>query len=191
MKTRARRWAARGLLAGSLVIAALASTSGIPTVTSTVRAQDSNKENELAQLRAEVAKLRSGQSLASAMRDIDYHAQNLFFAGRASNWPLANYYWQNTLTHMRLAADLPAPAGKQPAVDFKAIQQSIENSPSMQVGQAIDRKDVVLFQNRYRSLLEGCYACHKAADKPFLRPRMPVKPHQAMINVDPTATWPK
>lgn len=74
---------------------------------------------------------------------------------------------------------------------FKEILQSIESSPSMQVGHAIQSKDLTKFQGTYRSLLEGCYACHQAAGKPFLRPRMPVPPAQSIINVDPKATVPR
>jgi hypothetical protein len=60
----------------------------------------------------------------------------------------------------------------------------------MQVGRAIQRQDVLAFSSTYRALLQGCYDCHKAQGMPYLRPRMPVKPAQAIINVDTRATWP-
>src|SRR5437867_2659829 len=40
----------------------------------------------------------------------------------------------------------------------------------------------------YRRTLEGCYSCHKAADKPYLRPRIPEQPESRIINFDPAAT---
>src|SRR6266542_1859369 len=33
-----------------------------------------------------------------------------------------------------------------------------------------------LFTRAYRLTLEGCYSCHKASDKPYLRPRIPEQP---------------
>jgi hypothetical protein len=161
--------------------------------TAAIRADEAapDREATLTQLRGELEKLKASSTLDAAMRDVDYHAQNLWFAGRAGNWPLAKYYWNATRSHIRLAWDAKQRDGEKPPIDFAAIQQAIENSPSMQVGKAIDSRDVVQFQTHYRGLLEGCYACHKAAGMPFLRPRMPVKPHQGMINVDPNATWPQ
>jgi cytochrome c553 len=38
--------------------------------------------------------------------------------------------------------------------------------------------------------LEGCYTCHKASDKPYLRPRIPEAPEAKIINFDPAAVWP-
>ena len=46
------------------------------------------------------------------------------------------------------------------------------------------------FTRAYRLTLEGCYSCHKASDKPYLRPRIPEQPASRIINFDPAATWP-
>jgi hypothetical protein len=43
----------------------------------------------------------------------------------------------------------------------------------------------------YKFKLEGCYACHKPFDKPFLRPQIPTGPESQILNTDPTADWPK
>jgi hypothetical protein len=59
------------------------------------------------------------------------------------------------------------------------------------VAQAIGAKDEVKFAAAYRAGLEGCYACHKASGKPYLRPMVPQVPPQPIINFDPDATWPK
>lgn len=47
------------------------------------------------------------------------------------------------------------------------------------------------FVAAYRFSLETCYACHKASDKPFLRPQIPDRPAEPTINFDPQADWPK
>jgi hypothetical protein len=72
-----------------------------------------------------------------------------------------------------------------------AILQSVENSPLKQLEEAIkaiDREKVVA---AYKFTLEGCYACHKAAEKPYLRPKIPERPAEPTINFDPKADWPK
>ena len=148
--------------------------------------------DELARLKAEVARLKTATVAAAAMHEVDYHAQNLWFAGKNGNWPLADFYWKKILVHMRLALgeDLDTARGdaKRKGAD---VLSAIESAKNMQVGSAIERKDVVGFQSTYRALLEGCYNCHKAEGMPYLRPRMPMPPAQSIINVDPRATWPR
>ena len=45
------------------------------------------------------------------------------------------------------------------------------------------------FERVYRESLEVCYSCHKAADKPYLRPQVPTEPETRIMNFDPEATW--
>jgi hypothetical protein len=55
-------------------------------------------------------------------------------------------------------------------------------------------KDLVLkneYRTAYRHTLEGWYSCHKAADKPDLRPQMPERPATTIINFDPNSIWPR
>lgn len=169
-----------GQVAGHLSVAHAQASDPKPTV-------------DVATMQADVERLKTYVVETTAMRDVDHNTQSLWFAGRASNWPLATYYWEKTLLHMRLAAEINPTrkdnAGRQ--VPLKDILQSIEQSPQMQVGQAIQKHDLATFRKAYEFLLEGCYGCHKAADKPFLRPRIPAPPAQSIINVDPKATWPK
>jgi hypothetical protein len=59
------------------------------------------------------------------------------------------------------------------------------------MGDVIKKQEAEKFETTYRNLIEACYACHKASDKPYLRPRIPDRPAAAMVNFDPAATWPK
>jgi hypothetical protein len=36
----------------------------------------------------------------------------------------------------------------------------------------------------------GCYSCHQAAEKPYLRPRIPEQPEVRILTFDPNATGP-
>jgi hypothetical protein len=75
-------------------------------------------------------------------------------------------------------------------VDLKAILQAVDTSLLSEVGKAIDGKDLEKFTAAYRQSLEGCYSCHKASEKPYLRPQIPESPAAPIINFNPDATWP-
>lgn len=151
-------------------------------------------ETDLAMLRADVERLKGMvPDQSHPMSDVDYHFSNLWFAGKAENWPLADFYWKETLAHIKWAIRI-IPVRKDNAgqeIKLGEILQAIEMTPSMQMGGVIERKDAGKFETTYKSVLEGCYLCHKAADKPYLRPQVPEHPASAIMNFDPQATWPK
>jgi hypothetical protein len=127
------------------------------------------------------------------MIDVAYNASNLWFAGQKKNWPLATYYLGETRNRMRWGVRLnPAPKGPTgEVVDMKATLDGIENGSMAMLKQAIDNKDGAAFETAYKHMLEDCYSCHKAANRPYLRPMIPTAPPQTIINNDPAATWPQ
>jgi len=128
-----------------------------------------------------------------AMVDVGYHFSNLWFAADKQNWPLAKYYLQETRSHLSWAVRLhpvrTITSGAE--VDLKGILQAIDNSFLTEIDGAITNKDTGKFKTAYRQTLEGCYACHKACEKPFLRPQIPSAPSVSILNFDPTVTWPE
>ena len=83
-----------------------------------------------------------------AMADVDYHFSNLWFAAQAKNWPLADFYWKESQSHMRWAVRI-IPVRKDNAgqdIKLRDILQSIEDSPFTQVGKAIEAKDIQEFE---------------------------------------------
>jgi len=128
-----------------------------------------------------------------AMVDVGYHFANLWFAADKENWPLAKYYLEETRSHLNWAVRLhpvrTTKAGSE--VDLKGILQAIDNSFLTEIDGAITNKDTTKFKTAYRQTLEGCYACHKAVEKPFLRPQVPSAPSATILSFDPNATWPE
>lgn len=122
-----------------------------------------------------------------AMFMADYHTSNLWFAARSENWPLAAYYWDKVTVHLQSAT--AGDPTKQ--ADLAAIKAALDRSPVANIDQAIEKKDLRAFGEAYRNLLQGCFNCHKVAGMDYLRPRFPVPPSSAIINVDPKAEWPK
>jgi len=122
------------------------------------------------------------------MADVGYHFANLWFAADKQNWALANYYLGETRSHLRWVVRIhPVRKTKAGAVDLKGILDAIDNTFLSQVGKAITNQDGAAFRSAYRQTLEGCYACHQACEKPFLRPHIPTAPGTSIIVFDPGA----
>jgi hypothetical protein len=149
---------------------------------------------EIAALRAEVERLKGiVPDQSHAMSDVAYHYSSLWFAGQTKNWPLAQFYLDETRSHLKWAVRI-IPIRKDPAgreVDLNSIRESVDGTLLAGINKAIGSKDVTAFTNAYRLALEGCYSCHKASGKPFLSPQIPTAPSVHMINLDPEANWPK
>jgi len=159
----------------------------------TASAQTGNAASTNADLRAEIEAIKTKlPDQSHAMQDVSYHFSNLWFAAQKENWPLAEFYNNETRSHLHWAVRI-IPKRKDSAgqvIDLEAILQAFENTPWSQLRDAIAAKDKPRFDKAYRYTLETCYACHKAADKPFIRPQIPVRPETPIINFDPKANWP-
>jgi len=151
-------------------------------------------QEDLEKLRAEIKRLHDvAPDQAHAMMSAAYHFNNLWFAAKADNWPLAEFYWNETRSHLRWAVRA-IPVRKTSAkqdVDLRAILEALENSPLKQLQEAIKLKDHDKLESAYKFTIEGCYACHKASEKPYLRPRIPDRQAEPTINFDPNAGWPR
>lgn len=162
---------------------------------SVAKAEDAQQQQPTLQsLTAEIESIKGRlPDQAHAMAYVGYQFSNLWFAGQKANWPLADFYWKETKSHLNWAVRI-IPKRKDNAgreIDLVAILQALENTPLKQLGDAISAKDKSNFDNAYRATLEGCYACHKASDKPFIRPQVPSQPDANIVNFEPTADWPK
>ncbi|MBI4324215.1 MAG: hypothetical protein HY674_03035 [Chloroflexi bacterium] len=153
-----------------------------------------NVTNEIAALRAEIELLKGkAPDQAHSMTDVAYHFSSLWFAGQKKNWPLAQFYLDETRSHLKWAVRI-IPIRKTPAgaeVDLNGIREAVDSTLLAEIHNAIGRKDVSAFTNAYRNALEGCYSCHKASGKPFLRPQVPIAPSVFILNLDPEAKWPE
>jgi hypothetical protein len=131
-------------------------------------------------------------SQSHMMADVSDHFTNLWFAGRAENWPLADFYLAETKSHLRWAVRrIPIRKDNRGQdINLTNILEAFENSQLTQLKQVIDRKDNGGFARIYKESLTVCYSCHKAADKPYLRPQVPTEPASRIVNFDPNADWP-
>lgn len=183
---------AAGLMCGLTIFVYLGRTR--PTAAHAREAAATKADGQIEALRAEIEAIKTKlPDQAHAMHDVDYHFTNLWFAAEKEHWALANFYLGETRSHLRWAVRI-IPKRKDNAgqeIDLEAILQAFENTPLRQLQEAIDNKDNQVFRKSYAVALETCYACHKAADKPYLRPQIPPQPETHIINFEPAANWPK
>jgi len=148
---------------------------------------------ELATLRDEVARLkRLVPSQSHAMQDVGYHFMNLWFAAQKRNWPLAAFYLDETRSHIKWAVRIiPVRKAQAGPVDLEGIREAVDSSTLAPLEKVIEAKDGTRFTAAYKLSLEGCYSCHKASEKPYLRPQISTQPEVHIINFNPTAGWPQ
>src|SRR5437868_13565095 len=144
----------------------------------------------------EVAKLKAlVPSNSHIMMDVQWHWNNLWFAAQAKNWPLAQYYFNETRGHIqwfvKKSPTLRSAGPEREEVNIEGIFDGIDTSALMDVKTAIAKKDGVQFASTYKIMLESCYSCHKSAGRPYLRPQIPKVAMQSILNYDPNATWPQ
>jgi hypothetical protein len=130
---------------------------------------------------------------AHIMSDVGDHFTNLWFAATAENWPLADFYLGETRSHLRWAvrAKPIRKDSKGEDVDLVHILEAFENSQLTELKQSLDGKDRPTFERVYKDSLTVCYSCHKASEKPYLRPQIPTQPETRIIDFDPKADWPR
>ena len=134
--------------------------------------------NEVAALRAEIELLKGkAPDQSHAMKDVGYHFANLWFAGQQRNWPLAKFYLDETRSHLKWAVRIiPVRKTKAGEVDLRSILEAVDNTLLSGIQNAIEKQDAKKFGDAYKQSIEGCYSCHKASDKPYLRPQIPEQP---------------
>ena len=169
-------------------------------VTRNARAQEKASAPPPADLAATIARLDAETKRLEAlvpnqptvMTHVAYHFTNLWFAGRAENWPLADYYVGEVRSNLKSAARI-RPVRETPAgeVDVAGIAEAVDNTELAALAAAVEAKDRPGFARAYDDTITACYACHKAIGKPYLRPRRPVSPEVQAINLDPAARWPQ
>lgn len=155
------------------------------------RAQEDHPAPDLA---AEIEAIKGKlPDQAHAMQDVGYHFSNLWFAGQQQHWDLAQFYWNETRSHLQWAVRIIPVRKDNAGVDVKLaeILAAMESGPLKQLAESISAKDAAEFAKAYRFTMESCYACHKASDKPFIRLQIPTQPETSIINFDPNATWPR
>jgi len=140
-----------------------------------------------AALRAEIERLKSivpGQ--ATAMTQVAYNFNNLWFAAHAANWPLAQFYASETRARLRWALRItPVRKISTGDLELQPLLDALEKEPLAKVTEAITAKNVAQLETAYRATLDSCHACHTAIEKPYLELQVPTAPAEPLIRFAP------
>ncbi len=150
-------------------------------------AEDDDDEPTVESLKAEVDYLRSAMpGQAFAMTQVAYNFSNLWFAVQAENWPLAQFYLNETRVRLRWAMRI-TPVRKVAGTDLELtpIATAVENTQLAALTEALNAKDQRAFGSGYEATLAACQGCHEAVDKPFLKLQIPTEPAEPLIDFAP------
>ena len=105
-------------------------------------------------------------ALSDLMIRLQLQHAKLWFAGKLSNWSLANYETQQLADGFEKASKLlPDPARTAPAkLQLQAVRQ------------AIQQKDVPGFTKAYSALTDECNSCHRASSFASITIQVPLRP---------------
>ena len=176
-----RTWSLSLLVAGGL---GCGRNAGSQERSPTPAGAASGQSVDVAALQAEVERLRSimpGQ--AFAMTQVAYNFTNLWFAAHAENWPLAQFYFNETRVRLRWAMRItPTRKLSSGEVVLGPILEALEMNQMAALEQSVAGHDVQRFESAYRTMLDGCQGCHVASEKPYLRLQIPAAPAEALID---------
>src|SRR5690554_2454916 len=120
-------------------------------------------------MQAEIERLASimpGQ--AFAMTQVAYNFNNLWFAAQAGNWPLAEFYLNETRVRLRWAMRItPVRNISTGEVELTPLSTALENTQLADLGSALAARDLGHFEESYRNTLDACQSCHSASEKGF------------------------
>jgi hypothetical protein len=165
------------------IVVVAASFLAVPTLKSQEPPRSGAEGEELAALKAEVERLRSIMpAQAVAMTQVAYNMNNLWFAVHAENWPLAQFYFSETRVRLRWAIRItPTRKVASGEIELSPMLERLEGAQLAALGEAVAAHDVPRFETAYGAMLDGCYGCHTASDKPYLRLQIPAAPAEGML----------
>ena len=171
-------------------LAHVASALLLTAVSLTATAADADatpNTDAIAALRAENEHLRTLiPSQSHAMMDVAYHFTNLWFAGTKANWPLAQFYFNESRSHIQWAVRLvPVRKSSHGDVHLEEMFTAFDGTLLTDLKNRIAAKDQAGFKIAYKAALAGCNSCHTASEKPYLKITIPARQEVQIVDFDP------
>ena len=131
---------------------------------------------------------------STIMMDVQWHWTNLWWAGKRRNWPLAQCYFNEGRSHIQqLVRKNPTIRNAQDGTDveLQGIFDGIDTSSLAMVKSSIERRTARSSRRTTRSCSRAATRATRAsAGRTSVRSFRPAQV-QAMVNMDPNATWPQ
>jgi hypothetical protein len=144
---------------------------------------------KLHRLETQTAALKeAAPGLGEYMTTMQLHAGKLWFAAKASNWPLAAYELDEMKETMEAAQGLGA---EKNGVKIAAVLDSVLKSQVAALEETVKTKNAAKFQKAYDETLAACNGCHAEASYPFIRIVRPAAPPVTNQRWEPETKRPK
>jgi len=174
----------RSLMIPALIL--VAALCCVPRIAWPQEAPDDESES-IDALKVEIERLKGiVPAQAVAMTQVAYNFGNLWFAVHAENWPLAQFYFNETRTRMRWAMRIvPVRRISRGEVALEPLLAALEANQLAALERAVGARDVERFESAYQDVMNACEGCHAASEKAYLRLQVPERPPEPMIDFNP------
>lgn len=104
------------------------------------------------------------------MSFIQRYSTKLYFAGSEENWGLADIYAHELeeLSKVISEGDL-----SDDGIDVSNLMETMLPPQLEKIEEAIDKKDLVLFNKSYENMIQTCNQCHQASDYGLVKITVP------------------
>lgn len=131
-------------------------------------------QDALKRVQADAASAKDlAPGLGEFMTTIQLHAGKLWFAAKATNWPLAEYELDELKETMESAKALNA---EKNGVKISNVLDSVLQTQIAQLAETIKRKSLSDFSKSYDETLSACNGCHTEAGYKFIQIVRPSAP---------------
>ncbi len=155
-----------------LIIILFFNISDLETQVRELKEQE-NTENKKAPSDAKTGKGKKIE-VADFMLRMQIQASKLFFAGKAGNRPLVDFYLTELEENMQQIADAGV---SDKGVDISKNMETFGLQQVQSMRDYLDKKDMDNFEGTYENILiNSCNSCHKVTKNPFIQIRVPERP---------------
>lgn len=148
---------------------------GLGSVAVAQTAGEPEKSIEQGSLENRVKTLASIQpGLGAVMHEMAYRFANTYWAANGGNWGLAQYQLKELLEAQEV--------GETTRPQRAPMLKENEQAHLVPLAQAIEKKDLSLFNRRFKEATNACMGCHTALGYGYIRLKFPKQPRQEFLD---------
>jgi hypothetical protein len=132
------------------------------------------KKTPDAQLEARLKALEAGApGMGTIMSGVQLHFAKLYFAGKAQNWPLAEFELHEVEENMDRGVALRP---EEHGTNLVGLNDAFKQTQLAALKTAAQNKDWSAFQSAYTEAVGVCNGCHEETARPFIVITVPAAP---------------
>jgi hypothetical protein len=132
------------------------------------------KKTPDAQVEARLKALEAGApGMGTVMSGVQLHFAKLYFAGKAQNWPLAEFELHEVEENMDRGVALRP---EEHGTNLAGLNDAFKQTQLAALRTATQNKDWSAFQSAYTEAVGVCNGCHEETARPFIVITVPAAP---------------